>query len=169
MDKALFLDRDGIINEDTGYISDISEIVFNFDIFNVCRTAIAFGYKIIVVTNQSGITKRLYTGDDVIEIHNWISNIFEMLRIPITAFYYCPFDTDVRCRKPNPGMILQAVDEHNIDISRSLMVGDKPSDRIKLDNLKSLILYSEYTGDDYDISEISEIEDYLTIYSEDCD
>lgn len=161
MNKVLFLDRDGIINYDFGYVYRIDDIVFNFDIFSVCKTAISLGYKIIVITNQSGIAKGLYSEDDVFYLHHWISELFQTLRIPIIDFYHCPFDGSNYYRKPNPGMILQAIEDHDINLKESLMVGDKPSDRININDLRCLILRSKYTGNDYDISEISEIENYL--------
>ena len=90
--------------------------------------------------------------------------------IKIDAFYYCPFHPDAKvqrykkdsdCRKPKPGMILQALKDFNIDISKSLMVGDKESDRILLPGLRSVIIKSKYSAEKYDVVNLAEVERLL--------
>jgi len=164
--RALFLDRDGVINEDRHYPYKPEHIEFRPGIFDLCRCAVAKGYKLIVVTNQAGVAKGKFTEEDVRALHVWMRERFADESIAITAFYYCPFHKngtvpayikDSDCRKPRPGMLLQAAEEHNIDLARSLMVGDKNSDRIEIDGLKCVILRSEYVREGYDVESLDEV------------
>ncbi|MDR0305468.1 MAG: HAD family hydrolase [Chitinispirillales bacterium] len=169
--KALFLDRDGIINEDCRYPHKPEQIVFKEGIFELCRYAAAKGYIIVVVTNQAGVAKGYFTEDDVKTLHIWMSERFKENGVEITAFYYCPFHPkgviesyrfDSDCRKPEPGMLLRASIDHGIDIGRSLMVGDKESDRIALSELKSIVLKSDYVKSGYDIESLKDVYEYLS-------
>lgn len=137
MNRALFLDRDGVINIDHGYIYKPEDIEFVPGIFDLCKKFKSQGYLIIVVTNQSGIARGFYTEDDFKKLTNWMTDQFEQQQCPIDGVYYCPhhavngvgkYQLDCDCRKPKPGMFQQAAREHNIDFSQSVMVGDKPSD-----------------------------------------
>ncbi len=168
--KALFLDRDGVINQDSGYPHTKEQIVFIEEIFDVCRLAQNMGYLLIVVTNQAGIAKGLFTEKDVEDLHDWMKEEFALRGITIAKFYVCPYHKDSKIdhykidsplRKPNPGMVLLAAEEYNLDLSASIMVGDKPSDRIRLPNLKSIIVKSKYSLNDYDIANISELVSFL--------
>jgi D-glycero-D-manno-heptose 1,7-bisphosphate phosphatase len=163
--KALFLDRDGVVNEDTGYPQKPEQIVFRPGIFELCRTALEKGYTIVVVTNQAGVAKGKFTEDDVRELHAWMQGQFAERGIPIAGFYYCPFhpqatvaeyrrDSDLR--KPKPGMILQAARDLNLDVGSSVVIGDKVTDRIDLKGLKSVVLRSHYTGDDCDVDTLEQ-------------
>jgi D-glycero-D-manno-heptose 1,7-bisphosphate phosphatase len=168
--KALFIDRDGVINEDTEYPCRPEQIRFNEPIFPLCKLAAQKGYLLIVITNQAGIAKGRFTEQDVKDLHVWMAGEFKKRGITIDRFYYCPHHLEARipeylyncnCRKPKPGMVLQAVKDFNIDVRQSLVVGDKPSDRIELDGLRSVIVKSGYTGDDYDIDDLAKVADYL--------
>jgi len=168
--KALFLDRDGIINEDSAYPYKPEHIVFCDGIFELCKHAVDKGYILIVVTNQAGVAKGYFSEQDVELLHSWMKKEFTNRGIAITAFYFSPYHPDgtveeykkeTDCRKPGPGMILQAVKEHTIDLSVSLMLGDKESDRINIDGLKSIILKSKYVKSGYDIETLSMAEKYL--------
>lgn len=137
MNKALFLDRDGVINIDHGYIFKPEDIEFVPGIFDLCKNFRSHGYLIIVVTNQSGIARGFYTENDFVALTKWMTDQFAQRQCPIDGVYYCPhhavsgigkYKLDCQCRKPNPGMFQQAAREHNIDFSQSVMVGDKPSD-----------------------------------------
>jgi len=171
MNKALFLDRDGVVNEDYHYAYKPEHIAFREGIFELCRHAIDKGYIIIIVTNQAGVAKGKFTEEDVQALHRWIKEEFRRRGIDIAAFYYCPHHPEgsveryrrvCECRKPKPGMILEAKRKFDIDITRSLMIGDKPSDRIALEGLRSVILKSEYTdGGGYDAETLAETEQYL--------
>lgn len=137
MNKALFLDRDGIINIDKGYVYRKEDFEFVEGIFDVCRVASDNGYLLIVVTNQAGIGRGFYTEQDFQELSRWMSAEFASRKLPITAIYHCPFHpiggigeykVDSYDRKPNPGMLLRAQQEHDLNLSESILVGDKESD-----------------------------------------
>ncbi|REL27415.1 D-glycero-beta-D-manno-heptose 1,7-bisphosphate 7-phosphatase [Thalassotalea euphylliae] len=142
MKKALFLDRDGIINIDHGYVHKIEEFEFVDGIFDVCRYALDMGFEIIVITNQAGIARGYYTVGDFDVLTNWMKVEFAKRDIPISDVYFCPHHPDPKnqeqghnefvktcdCRKPAPGMILQAAKDHNINIAHSAFIGDKVSD-----------------------------------------
>lgn len=166
MNKALFLDRDGIVNVDTAYLHKPEDVIFVDGIFELCKAAQKKDYLIIIVTNQAGIAKGYYSEKDVKLLHSWLKNEFNKRGITISDIYYSPYHSDgiikeykkdSYCRKPNPGLFLKAAEKYNIDFSASLMIGDKHSDRIKLDNLKSIILKSQYTANEFDVEKLSEI------------
>lgn len=165
--KVIFLDRDGVVNEDTGYPCKPEHIKFTKSIFKFCKTALSKGYILVIISNQAGVAKGYFSEDDVRFLHKWMDNKFREQGIEISGFYYCPFhkdgvipaykkDSDMR--KPKPGMILQAAKELNIDIKRSIMVGDKISDRINLNGLQSIIIKSKYTSENYDAESLESVE-----------
>ncbi|MCL2689286.1 MAG: HAD family hydrolase [Chitinispirillia bacterium] len=168
--KALFLDRDGVVNEDTRYPYKPEHIIFRDGIFDLCRLAVQRGYIIVVVTNQAGIAKGYFTEEDVKSLHVWMGERFIKEGAPVTAFYYCPYHPQgvieqyrrsSDWRKPGPGIVLQAAKDHGIDLTKSLMVGDKHSDRIALKELTSVILKSDYVKIGYDIESLEEVYEYL--------
>jgi D-glycero-D-manno-heptose 1,7-bisphosphate phosphatase len=168
--RALFLDRDGIINEDTAYPHRPEQIRFIEAVFPLCRKAVERGYLLIVITNQAGIAKGMFGEEEVRALHTWMSAEFRARGIAIAGFYYCPHHPDAlveayrlscSCRKPGSGMVEQAAKEFGIDITKSLVVGDKPSDRIALPGLRSVIVKSRYTGDNFDVADIAGLVNYL--------
>jgi len=137
INRALFLDRDGVINHDSGYTSDIESFRFIDGIFDVCRAAKQLGYLLIVVTNQAGIGRGYYSEQDFAILTKWMCDQFEAEGAAISDVFYCPYHPehgvghykkDSFDRKPNPGMLLQAADKHELDLNRSIMIGDKNSD-----------------------------------------
>jgi len=137
MPKALFLDRDGVINVDHGYVCSPERTEFIDGIFDLCRAARQRGYLIVVVTNQAGIARGYYSEQDFHLYMDWMRSVFVEQGVPLDAVYYCPHHpTDgigdylraCDCRKPGPGMILAAQRDLGIDLKRSVLVGDKPSD-----------------------------------------
>jgi D,D-heptose 1,7-bisphosphate phosphatase len=135
--KSLFLDRDGVVNIDYGHVGKIEDFDFIEGIFELCQKAQNAGYLIIIVTNQAGIAKGYYTEEQFLTLNNWMENEFKKKGIYITKTYYCPYHIDAKIakykknsedRKPNPGMILKAIKEFNIDPFKSIMIGDKQSD-----------------------------------------
>lgn len=137
MNKALFLDRDGIINIDYGYVYQKENFTFTSDIFQLVHQACELGYLVIIVTNQAGIGRGYYSEEDFLELMNWVSTQFNLNSGRIDKIYYCPFHPehgvgdylkDSFFRKPNPGMLLEAEREFSIDMKQSLMIGDNPSD-----------------------------------------
>jgi D-glycero-D-manno-heptose 1,7-bisphosphate phosphatase len=130
MRPALFLDRDGVINADRGYVSRPADFEPLDGVFAALRLAAARGYTLIVITNQSGIGRGYFSQADydVLEAH--MRRLFAAEGVALTGIYHCPHPPDAGCdcRKPRPGMILRAARVHGIDLGRSVMVGDKPSD-----------------------------------------
>ena len=137
MRKAVFFDRDGVLNIDKGYLSRIED----FQWIPGAKEALAMltqqGYMIIVVTNQSGVARGYYTEDDVKTLHTWMCQDVALSGGLITAVYYCPYlegapvkayDKKSDWRKPAPGMVLQAMKDYDIDASQSFMIGDMPRD-----------------------------------------
>ena len=130
--KALFLDRDGVINKEVNYLYRIGDLVFNDGIFELCQYYQRKGYKIFIITNQAGISRGYYTENDFLILTNWIINEFYLKGIEIVKVYFCPHHPDISghciCRKPKPGMIKQAQSEYNLDLSSSILIGDKMID-----------------------------------------
>lgn len=129
--RAVFLDRDGVINVDSpDYIRSWEDFHFAADIFDVLRELAATDYLIIIVSNQSAIGRGLTTDANVREIHARMRTTIEENGGRLDAVYYCPHTPEDRCgcRKPEPAMILRAAAEFDIDLRNSFMIGDKMSD-----------------------------------------
>ena len=124
---ALFLDRDGVLIEDKGYVFRPEDVVWLAGAGDALRLAHQAGYQVVIVSNQSGVARGLYTEADVETLHRWMN---EQLEGAIDAFYYCPHgpDSTCDCRKPKPGLLLRAIEEMDLDPARSLAVGDKLRD-----------------------------------------
>jgi len=132
---AIFLDRDGTINYDPGYIKDPGEVVILPGVAEgIRKLKVGFGFKIIVVSNQAGIAKGLMSHKDVEAVNRRILELLAKEKASVDAFYYCPFHPDfdppekTDCRKPSPFMIVKSAKDHEIDLSRSYMIGDKAID-----------------------------------------
>ncbi len=130
MKKAVFLDRDGVINVDSGYVSKREDFVFCEGVFDALKSFQKLGYMLIIVTNQSGIGRGYYSEKDFLALSEWMNDELKNKGIKISKVYYCPHapDAGCECRKPKPKMILDAVKEFDIDLKNSVMVGDKLSD-----------------------------------------
>ena len=128
--KALFLDRDGVINKDLGYVYRIDDFEFMPGIFEALSGFMALGFEIFVVTNQSGIGRKYYTQADFDKLSCYMISEFRKRGVNIKKIYYCPHtpDDNCSCRKPRSGMFLQALSEFDIDMKSSIMIGDKKSD-----------------------------------------
>lgn len=125
--KALFLDRDGTINVDYGYVYQIEKFEFINGIFELCQKAQGKGYLIIVITNQSGIARNYYKDEDFYILNKFMIDEFASKGIKITDVFYCP-DLDGERRKPNCGMFIEAKEKYNIDMKASISLGDKERD-----------------------------------------
>ena len=137
-DKAVFFDRDGVLNVDEGYLFRQEELQWIVG----AREAVAYltklGYKIFVITNQSGIARGFYTIEQMNKLHDFMQAEFQKMGGSITKFYYCPhhptkgtipeYAKVCACRKPKPGMILKAFEEYDLDKANSFVVGDMPKD-----------------------------------------
>ncbi len=137
MKKALFLDRDGVINQDYGYVYEPSKFVVINGIVDICKQAVAKGYLIFVVTNQSGIGRGYYTEEQFWVFMEVIQRYFQKYGVAFTKVYFSPYHPESQMpkyllgeefRKPNPGMILQAQKEFGINLKHSILIGDKTSD-----------------------------------------
>lgn len=130
--KALFLDRDGTINIDKGYVYEKEEFEFQPGIFELVKKYVQQGYLIFIVTNQSGIARGLYTEKDYLQLTDWLRAEFSKKGIQIEKVYYCPHLPEISgpcsCRKPNPGMIVEAIREYNINPEMSVLIGDTERD-----------------------------------------
>ena len=132
---ALFLDRDGVINVDRGYVSRLDDFEWMPGIFAVARTASRLGLPLVVVTNQSGIGRGYYSEDQFNALTAHIRDRFAAEGTPLAAVYHCPFHpeavepryraADHPWRKPRPGMLLAARDELGLDLANSAMLGDR--------------------------------------------
>lgn len=132
MSKALFLDRDGVVNVDHDYVHKVEEFDFIDGIFELCRRFQEEGYRIVIVTNQSGIARQRYSEADFAELSRWMIAQFAEQGVEINGVYHCPHHPDItgscRCRKPEPGMLLDAAKDLHLDLERSIMIGDKERD-----------------------------------------
>jgi D-glycero-D-manno-heptose 1,7-bisphosphate phosphatase len=137
MQKAVFLDRDGVVNRELEYIFEISDFEFIPGVFEACKIFKERGFQIFIVTNQSGIARGYYSVEQFLTLNIWMCEQFDCKDIHISGTYFCPhhpkYGEDIYtslcdCRKPLPGMILQAAREHNIDLSQSILFGDKLTD-----------------------------------------
>ena len=136
-ERALFLDRDGVINHEVGWLHKASDVRFVDGIFPLCRTAKAIGYRIVVVTNQAGIGRGLYTVNDFETLMTWMRAEFAREGVELDAVYYSPYHPEHGLgeykrehedRKPGPGMMLRARAQFGLDLSASVLVGDRCTD-----------------------------------------
>ena len=134
---AVFLDRDGVINEDRGYVHRWEDFSFLPGAIEALRQLQQKGYLLVVITNQSAVARGLCTEADVLALHERMRAFLRERGIELAGIYHCPhhpqgsvsdYAIACACRKPEPGMILRAAQAHGIDLSRSLLVGDKLSD-----------------------------------------
>ncbi len=130
MKKAIFLDRDGIINVDHSYVYKKENFVFCEGIFETLKHFLSLNYELIIVTNQSGIGRGYYSEKDFEKLTSWMLDEFTCKLIKITKVYHCSHNPDegCGCRKPAIGMFEKAKVEFDIDMQNSWMIGDKPSD-----------------------------------------
>ena len=174
--KCLFLDRDGVINVDKNYVYKIEDFKFIDGIFVCAKAAILKNYLICVITNQAGIGRGYYTVEDFELLTSWMCQKFCAEDIPITKVYFSPYHPvhgvgqykkEHVSRKPNPGMILQAASELGIDLSCSVLIGDKASDLQAGHNagIKTNIYFGSEDSEiqvEFDYYRISHLEDALT-------
>lgn len=137
MAKALFLDRDGVINTDKPYVHRCEDFEFQDGIFDLCRAAQTLHYILIVVTNQAGIGRGYYSEEEFLGLTAWMNRQFAEQGVRIARVYHCPyhpvhgvgdFKRESEDRKPNPGMILRAHRDFNLSLQGSVLIGNNLSD-----------------------------------------
>ena len=135
--RGLLLDRDGVINVDSGYVGVRQRFVFQLGIFPFLRAIQDRGYRLAIVTNQSGVARGYYTGKDYNDVTAWMLEAFRLEGIAIDLVLACftheegiipELKRESFWRKPNPGMILEAAQRLNLDLGRSAMIGDHEKD-----------------------------------------
>lgn len=156
---AVFLDRDGTLNEDPGYLGDPDSL----KLFPGTGIALSIlknklNFKLIVISNQSGIARGILTDEMVGSVNNKINELLAVDDVAIDAFYYCPFHPDFSkedfsCRKPSPAMVFKAAEDFKIDLKRSYFVGDSVSDIEcgKNAGLKTILVKTGYGADSISI------------------
>ena len=137
--KALFLDRDGTINVDTDYLYKIEDFQFEKKVPETLKYFFDQGYKLIVITNQSGVARGYFSEEDVKKLHDHIQNEAKKFGFFFTGFYYCPhhkdgivkeYSIECECRKPNTLLLKKAAKGHYLTLCSSYFVGDKSADMI---------------------------------------
>ena len=136
MKRAVFLDRDGVINHDRGYLYRIDDVEFVEGVFELCRAFRQRDYLLVVISNQSGIARGLYTEADFAQLSEWMAQQFARRGLPLAGIYHCPHHPEYGpiaarrcdCRKPKPGLLHRAIAEHAIDPAASVLIGDQASD-----------------------------------------
>ena len=170
INKALFLDRDGVLMEDVGYIGEVDRVKIKNDFLGVVKYANEKNYITIVTTNQAGVSYNYYTNDDVKNVHNYLYEEYKKHDAIIDDFYYCPYHIKGNVeeykllsvlRKPEAAMHLTACKKYNIDLTSSFMIGDRDSDIIKIPFLKTLLIKTDV----YDIVNVDNIVEVNDIYS----
>jgi D-glycero-D-manno-heptose 1,7-bisphosphate phosphatase len=135
--RALILDRDGVINEDPGYLHRIEECRFIDGIFDLTRAFAGRGFRVVIATNQAGIGRGYYGEKDFGTLMDWMIEVFRSEGVPIAKIYHCPdhptaglgaYRRENDWRKPGPGMLLQAAADLDLDLAASWSIGDQPSD-----------------------------------------
>ncbi|MCP4912953.1 MAG: HAD family hydrolase [Oligoflexia bacterium] len=170
--RALFLDRDGIINEDNGYVYKWDDFKVYPDVVELIQLAKNHQLKVIIVTNQSGIARNYYTIEDLNELHLKMNQWLEENNASVDGIFYCPFHPEGEVsqfkrtsmlRKPFPGMFLMANAQLDIDLENSIMVGDKNSDRINELEMMTFFIQGNYELSDKEatFSNLSELTEHI--------
>lgn len=141
--KAIFLDRDGILNVDKAYVYRFEDIEWVEGIFDLIRFANENNFLVIVLTNQSGVAQGMYKEDDVINLHKKMKDFLESRQLRVDDWFYCTQYEGER-RKPRPGMMIEARDKYGIDLSKSYMIGDKASDILEIEGPTTFLLKGNY-------------------------
>lgn len=136
-DKVIFIDRDGTINKEVNYLYKKEDFEFIPNAQNAIKMFRELGYRVFVITNQAGVARGYYKEKDINILHKYINELLEKENTKIDSYYYCPHHPEgiidgysyvCNCRKPQIGMIEQALDDYDIDLSNSIFIGDKEID-----------------------------------------
>ena len=175
--RALFLDRDGVINQEVGYLHRAEDVRWVEGIVPLCHRAQSLGYKLVVVTNQAGIARGYYTAQQFEDLMAWMRAELAGEGITLDAVYHCPYHPEHGIgeykrehedRKPGPGMLLRAARDLELDLSRSIMIGDRCSDiaAANIAGLRQAFLVrgtevGECSGDYAAVDSLGEVEAWL--------
>ncbi|MFX1274400.1 MAG: D-glycero-beta-D-manno-heptose 1,7-bisphosphate 7-phosphatase [Promethearchaeota archaeon] len=154
VNKAIFLDRDGVINEEMNYLSNPDDFKLIEGVIEALKILKQKGFLLILITNQAGIARGYFTIENLNSIHRKMKNLLEYENIFLDDIYYCPhhpdFTGECDCRKPKPGMILNAKEKYKIDLKESYMIGDTLND-IKAGynaNCKTVLVLTGYGSEE---------------------
>lgn len=165
MSKFVFLDRDGTINVDYGYVFRKEQLTFCANSIEGLKMLLSNGFKLIVITNQSAVARGYCTYKDVVEFHNYMNDVLKELGVIIERFFFCPhlphgkveeYSCECSCRKPGSGLIKEAISMYNIDIANSFIIGDKISDilaGVEL-GIRGILLSNDCTKYDYVVEDL---------------
>ncbi len=131
MTKAIFLDRDGVINEERkDYVKKVEEFRILDNVQDAINLIKNHGFLVIIITNQSAVNRKLLTIETLNEIHEKLQTYLQKHNTSFDGIYFCPHTPyeNCKCRKPKPGLIIQAINDFNIDVSQSFMIGDSKTD-----------------------------------------
>jgi D-glycero-D-manno-heptose 1,7-bisphosphate phosphatase len=175
--KALFLDRDGVVNVEIGYLHRIEEVEFVSGIFSLCRTAMRLGYRLVIVTNQAGIARGYYDEAAFNALMAWMGEQLRSQGVELDAVYYCPYHPEHGIgdykrehedRKPGTGMLRRAMKELDVSLTQSVLIGDRCSDIAAANSagLRQAFLLagtegSECSGNYLEVNALEEIEQWL--------
>ena len=152
---AFFLDRDGVLIEDTGYVHSKGDMKFLPGSIEALKKINESGKMCVVVSNQAGVAHGYYSEKDVLDFEKYMERELEKRGVKLDGFYYCPYHPQAEIkryrrdsvyRKPNPGMMLKAAEDLSISLSESVVIGDKETDRVKLPQLRSYVIKSRYVS-----------------------
>lgn len=171
--KVVFLDRDGVINKEINYLHKISDFEYTYKCIQALSNIVSAGYEIIVITNQAGIARGIFTESDYNKLTKFYTQDLYSHGINILDVFYCPhhvdgvvskYKIDCNCRKPKPGMLLEAIEKYSVDTHNSYLIGDKLSDveAGKAAGISSLALVE--SGHPFDSSMSSSIPVYKNLY-----
>ncbi|MFH1874302.1 MAG: HAD family hydrolase [Pseudomonadota bacterium] len=157
--KAIFLDRDGTLNYDPGYLDDPDKLKLLPGVGEGLKILQDAGFKLVVITNQAGIGRAKFTEKTLQKIHERLKELLKAYSVELTAIYYCPHhpDENCNCRKPKTGMVDLAVREHNLDLKKSFVIGDDKCDQVLAKNLNCPFV--EVGGDEF--KNIKEAANYI--------
>ncbi len=159
MKKCVFLDRDGVLIKDVGYLKNPDDIILIPQTIEALKDLKKIGFLLIIVTNQAGIAKGFFTMDDLERVNKKLMKVYETSGIIIDDLYFCPhhengsvepYNIKCSCRKPDLGMVVKGVEKFDVDINKSFMVGDKDSDILLAKNSGLRSFYVENSMYEHD-------------------
>jgi|TARA_B110000305_G_C19345986_1_gene591701 D-glycero-D-manno-heptose 1,7-bisphosphate phosphatase len=166
--KAVFVDRDGVLNEDSGYTYQLTDLRLLDGVIEGLKSILALDFKVIIITNQSGIARELFSTEELHSFMRGLTNILLENQITVTDYFYCPhhpkgrlleYSKKCSCRKPEPGMLFDAEKKHNLDLSKSILIGDKETDILAGQNanlFSNILISSEETNDKSNATHIAQ-------------